>query len=166
MNMRFLAISLVFDLMAAVFLSTGFCADISIEDLVNEPGLYDGKALSVTGELIGDIMPRQEHAWVNVRDSSGYLIGAWLLKSELKDIGRTGSFDQKGDTVTVRGIFHRKCPIHYGELDLHVKTLDIVSRGHALDYPISIYKIKAIVALGAVALCLSILIGLRKKREA
>lgn len=110
-------------------------APVPVNDLIEKSREYDGKRVTISGEAIGDVMKRGTFAWVNVADSSA-AIGVWLPYKEAKKITHTGSYRFRGDTVLVEGVFHRACPEHYGELDLHVNTLQIVSRGRPLFHPL------------------------------
>lgn len=150
------------------FLSSekSFAAVISGKDLANHIEDYDGKRIEFEGEVIGDIMPRGEFAWVNIRDTSDFAIGVWLLTSLARDIQTTGNFKFKGDTVKIKGIFYKNCPIHDSELDIHADSLAIKSKGYPVIRLMRQKEILQIIFLGAIALCLNILIGLKQKQKA
>lgn len=138
---------------------------VSVEDLIRYPSLYNREKVEIQGEVVGDIMRRGEYSWINIQDGE-YAIGVWVLASLTKDIKFSGSYSAKGAIVSIVGTFNRNCPIHGSDFDIHAESLVIKSNGKFLDRPISDKKIQLILYLGALALCLSLLSALRKKRKA
>jgi hypothetical protein len=96
--------------------------------LINNAKLYDGKNVVYAGEVIGDIMIRGNFAWINVNDGKN-AIGIWIDQALLKDIAYTGSYRAAGDQVEVTGIFHRACPLHGGDLDIHAQAIRKIASG-------------------------------------
>jgi hypothetical protein len=84
------------------------------------------------GEVIGEVMVRQDFAWINVNDGKS-AIGIWIEKNLTKDILYTGSYKSKGDWIEVQGRFHRACPEHGGDLDIHALSLRIINPGSRRD---------------------------------
>ena len=101
---------------------------ISSTELINNAKQYDGKTVTYEGEVIGDIMRRGDYAWINVNDGEN-AIGIWLKSALTKDIVYTGSYKSKGDRIEVTGIFHRACPEHGGDLDMHAQAINKISSG-------------------------------------
>ncbi len=80
------------------------------------------------GEAIGESMRRGSHVWLNLLDAGG-AIGIWAKGADLPAIRYFGSAAARGDTLRVRGIFHRSCPEHGGDLDIHAAALEVAARG-------------------------------------
>jgi hypothetical protein len=108
--------------------SVCFAQSISSIELINNAKQYDGKTITYEGEVIGDVMKRGDFAWINLNDGV-QAIGVWLQNSLLKDITFTGSYSSKGDMVEVKGVFHRACPEHGGDLDIHAQSIRKISPG-------------------------------------
>ncbi len=104
--------------------------------LVSGAREFDGKEVVVEGEVIGDIMVRGAYAWVSVLDA-GVAIGVWVPVAQTRDIVSTGSYGSQGDRVRVVGVFHRVCPEHGGDMDIHAQACTKVAsgavRGRAVD---------------------------------
>jgi len=116
-------------------------------ELVENAHLYDGKTIIYQGEAIGDIMVRNgKHAWVNVNDGT-YAIGVFSDKSLVKKIKRAGSYRYIGDTVRVKGVFHRACAVHGGDLDIHAMKISIVKDGYKIEHPIRREKVAIAIML-------------------
>ena len=97
-------------------------------DLIVNDKTYDGRKVVFVGEAIGDVMKRGDFAWVNVSDDID-AIGIWMPYALAKDIVHTGSYKEVGDTIEVVGIFHRACPEHGGDLDIHAQAMRILKLG-------------------------------------
>lgn len=131
-------------------------------ELVERAKALDGAVVVFEGEAIGDPLPRGDHAWVNVLDGGG-AIGVWLPRGDLGQIEHYGSYRWKGDRLRVVGVFHRACPEHGGDLDIHATSLEVIERGAAIPHPAS----PAEIALAAVLLAAGLLaLILWRRREA
>jgi len=105
-------------------------------DLLNNAKGHDGKAVAYKGEVIGDIMVRGDHAWLHVND--GHIaIGVWAPKELIRDISYVGDYQRKGDIVEVSGTFHRSCPEHGGDLDIHASAIKKIASGTPVIQPLS-----------------------------
>jgi len=121
---------------------------VSSTELINNAKQYDGKRVIYKGEIIGDIMVRKGFAWINVNDGTN-AIGVWSNKDLVKDILYTGSYKFRGDIIEVKGIFHRACLEHGGDLDIHAETFDRIESGAILKENLDICKGKiALILLG------------------
>jgi LPXTG-motif cell wall-anchored protein len=105
-------------------------AQVSSADLIEHAAQHSGQPVEYVGEVIGDPMIRGDHLWVNVSDGQN-AIGVWVARRDLPPIGRYGSYQARGDLVTVRGTFFRACPEHGGDLDLHASSVVVVRPGAA-----------------------------------
>jgi hypothetical protein len=105
-----------------------YAQSVSSTELINNAKQYDGKVITYEGEVIGDIMVRQEFAWVNINDGTN-AVGIWVDKNLTQDIIYTGSYKSRGDWVEATGEFRRACPQHGGDLDIHAQELKIIKKG-------------------------------------
>jgi len=97
-------------------------------ELIGKARKFDGRSVEFVGEAIGESMRRGDHVWLNLLDSGG-AIGVWANRADLPAIRYFGSSAARGDTLWVRGIFHRSCPEHGGDLDIHAAALEVVTPG-------------------------------------
>lgn len=111
-------------------------APVSSNDLVEDALHYDGARIEYIGEVVGDLMVRGEHVWLNVNDGNR-AIGVWAKKSLVKNIKHTGGYRYLGDKIKVVGIFNRACPEHGGDLDIHAQKLSVIQEGHKIEHPIN-----------------------------
>ena len=129
---------------------------VSSEELFKEAEKYDGEIVIYKGEAIGDIMAREGFAWLNVRDKSG-AIGVFCPKDMVGGIKHKGGYGFTGDTVSVRGTFHRSCPEHGGDTDIHAEKITIIREGQAISHPLEARKVKASIILPAIVFALAII---------
>lgn len=145
---------LVFDL--------AFAQGISSSELINNAKLYDGKVVTFKGEVIGEVMPRGDFAWVNVHDGTNAL-GIWVPLTLAKGILYTGSYKAKGDVIEVSGIFNRACFEHGGDLDIHAQTLRKIAQGRSVQERLNPSKAnQALILLGVLILIWILTLFLRK----
>nr|MBU1328288.1 DNA-binding protein [Candidatus Omnitrophota bacterium] len=131
-----------------------FAAPISSEELIQNAREYDGKTVVYKGEVIGDIMVRGGFIWVNVNDGVN-AIGIWSKKDLAKDIIYTGGYKSRGDIVEIKGIFHRACLEHGGDLDIHIEELSKIDSGMVIREKVDIVKRNgAFVLLGILSLAM------------
>lgn len=114
--------------------------------LIENSSIFDGKLIKYEGEVIGDIMPRGDYAWVNIWDGENS-IGIWGKKEDFAEIKYQGSYKYVGDRIRVIGVFNRECPIHGGDLDIHARKIFIVEKGYKVARPISAPKVITITVL-------------------
>ena len=127
-------------------------------DLINYAKQYDGKTISYKGEVIGEVMIRQDYAWLQINDGI-IAIGIWAPKTMIQDIGYAGDYHKKGDTVEVSGTFHRSCSEHGGDLDIHASEIKKITSGSSIIQPISRKK----AYIGTYSLILVLLFYVLKK---
>ncbi len=145
-----LSFGLVFCILHSAF--TCYAQPIHSTELINNAKQYDGQVVVYEGEIIGDIMRRGDYAWVNVLEGTN-AVGIWVERPLLKDIAFTGGYKSIGDKVEVTGVFHRVCPEHGGDLDIHAEALRVTSRGRVITESPNLNKRNMGVALLGV-LCL------------
>jgi len=129
-----------------------FAQSLSSNELITHAKQYDGKLITYSGEVIGDIMRRGEFAWVNINDGNN-AIGVWMDAGLTKEINFTGTYKSQGDTLEISGIFHRACPEHGGDLDIHAQKTRKLARGKMIAYKFDALKVELIfILLGALFL--------------
>ncbi|MBI4706772.1 MAG: DNA-binding protein [Candidatus Omnitrophica bacterium] len=132
-SLRFTVYSILFALLTVNCTLYTFCYAqiISSSELINNAKEYDGKVVTFEGEVIGDVMVRGDFAWVNLSDISN-AIGIWMPADLARQIAYTGSYKSKGDALEVAGTFHRACPEHGGDLDIHALSLRKTDAGRLI----------------------------------
>jgi hypothetical protein len=113
------------------------------QELVEKAAELDGKTIEFQGEVVGDVMLRGEHAWINVNDGTR-TIGVWIKKSQAENIEFTGDYNYLGDMVKLTGVFHRACSVHGGDLDIHAEKFAVAQKGELIDHPVN--PAKAVIA--------------------
>jgi len=134
---------------------------ISSTELINNTRLYDGKTVVYEGEVVGDVMVRQDYAWVNLNDGIN-AIGIWVPKTLIKDILYEGSYKSKGDWIEVTGVFNRACALHGGDLDIHAQALRKTGSGRILTERLNLGKRNILLVL-TVTLCLVLILKQLKR---
>jgi len=107
--------------------------------LTSDPGRYHGKPVTLKGEVIGSVMRRGDHVWLNVGDGVS-AVGVWAPAQLGEAIRFTGGYASRGDTVVVTGLFSAACPLHGGDSDLHALAWRVVERGYRKEYPIPTWR--------------------------
>jgi len=133
---------------------------ISSTDLINNAKQYDGKTVSYQGEVIGDVMVRGNYAWINLNDTKN-AIGIWLAAPLTKEISYTGSYKSKGDIIEAEGVFHRSCLEHGGDLDIHAKSIKLITKGFEIEESISPIKIRVVIIFLIICLTLAVIYFIR-----
>ena len=97
--------------------------------LIEQAKELDGQTVGYSGEVIGDVFLRGDHAWLNIADEANAM-GVWVSKDMLNGLASPGRYGQAGDTVQIIGTFHRACQAHGGDMDIHAQQLTIVRSGY------------------------------------
>lgn len=129
---------------------------VTVQDLLEKPEEYDGEAVTIKGEAIGDLMVRGNSAWINLRDETG-AIGVFCPQQEIEEIKYTGSYKFSGDIISVTGVFNRSCSGHGGDIDIHAEKIRVVKQGQQILHPFEPQKIKASIILVALAFILGVI---------
>ncbi len=154
------------------FLSSVFCLlssvcyaeSISSTELIENARLYDGKEVTFQGEVIGDIMKRGNFSWVNISDEKN-AVGVFLENSIGSNIIFTGDYDHRGDMVEVKGIFHRACRQHGGDLDIHADKITKLTNGYKVIHRADQKKVKAALWLMAILFCLTVVAIIKMQKD-
>ena len=139
--------------------------EVDSNTLIEQAIAYDGQEVVFTGEGIGDVLNAGDHVWLNLSDGSN-AIGVWVDKALTGDIQNVGRYAKHGDTVQIRGFFHRVCPDHGGDLDLHAQSLTLIQRGNTVAHPVAWWKGPLALLLTALAItCVTItFVNMRRRR--
>ncbi|MEM7816787.1 MAG: DNA-binding protein [Candidatus Aenigmatarchaeota archaeon] len=138
MNLKYIIFLILF--VGLVFLKV-YPQSISSTELIENAENYNGKTIVYRGEVIGDIMIRKNHCWLNINDGEN-TIGVWIEKKLIENINYTGSYKFKGDEVEVYGTFNSACLEHGGDLDIHAYEIKILRSGYKKEEHLSFSKIK------------------------
>lgn len=133
---------------------------LTSNDLIERAKELHGKEVVYTGEAIGDAMRRGDHSWVNVNDGSN-AVGIWLDETQIAAIRIYGSYNEAGDLVRIRGTFHRSCPEHGGDIDIHALEVAIVKPGGPTGHEVKNTSI--ILAAVLLPISLGLLMAWRRK---
>lgn len=140
--------------------------------LVEHPKAYDGLTVTFTGEAIGEVMVRGDHAWIHLNDDAyelrnveegaelgGYNSGmaVWIPADLTRAIDTYGDYEHEGSIVQVVGAFNAACPEHGGDMDVHATSLRLVRAGHAVVDVVQPWKVWLALALAVLAACLWLL---------
>ena len=138
--------------------------DIGSNDLIEGAQDYDRREVAYSGEVIGDILDRGDHVWLNVSDGAN-AVGVWAERNLASEIQVAGRYDRHGDTVRVTGVFHQACPEHGGDFDIHAEAVALTGRGYPLAHEVHPWKVwLAVLTTFAAAACM-ILVLLRPDRS-
>ncbi len=101
---------------------------VTSTELICGANTIDGQTVTYKGEIVAAIMNRGDHSWINLND--GYhALGIWCRSDDLADVKTLGDYKNEGDVLEVTGVFHRACPMHGGELDIHAEKVRIEFEG-------------------------------------
>lgn len=130
-------------------------AEVPINALVEQAKAFDGKTITIEGEVIGDVMVRGEYGWINISDGTNDL-GVRAPASALQKVTHVGRYFQTGDRVRVTGQFRRADPEFGGDLLIRADSVEITAAGSPVAHPVPAGR----PVLTAVALGLAGVLGL------
>jgi hypothetical protein len=140
---------------------------IPVSTLVKHGKEFDGQYVEITGEVIGDIMLRGEKAWLNVLSPEGIAIGVLCPAYQTKQVTYLGNYRQHGDTILVKGLFHRFFKGQGGETMVEGYAVDILRPGYPTRHPVPIKKIIFTMSLALLAgTLLAYQLHMNRKRSA
>ena len=134
---------------------------VTSTDLIDKAQALDLSEVTYHGEVIGDIMLLGEHAWINVSDGAN-AIGIFVPTSLMQDVSLPGRYNMHGDEVSVTGTFHRACPEHGGDMDIHAGHVQLTASGYPVSHEIKPWKVSAAAVL--VLANLALVFFARRKR--
>lgn len=130
---------------------------IPVQNLIEQGVSYDGKTVSITGEVIGDILYRKDCVWINVLSPEGTAIGVKTTLNAIQNIQFTGNYRQRGDMVSVTGTFYRFNKEELGETMILAKEIKVIAPGQKTPAPITPQKAGTAILLLLISLGLSLL---------
>ena len=137
-----------------------YAKPLTSKELIDGANALNGSTVIYKGEVITAIMDRGEHSWINLND--GYnAIGVWCRSDSLKDVRFVGDYKNEGDVLEITGVFHRACPEHGGELDIHADSVRTETTGFSFEERFSVRRVN--VAIVFFILTLLAIFMLRKK---
>ena len=135
-------------------------------DLINLSEALDGKDVVFTGEVIGDIMPRGQFAWIHVQDSQG-VISVWIPLVKAKTITHVGDYNSQGDVVEIVGTFVKQDAQLQGAFCIRANEIRILQQGYIKTHHFDPLKMKTLQVLLASSVCMiGLTLILRKRRKA
>lgn len=142
-----------------------YAAPVSSTELIEKAKEYDNKVVEFQGEVIGDVMVRGDYAWINLKDGMT-AIGIFCKKDLIDHIVKCkGSYNCKGDILQVKGVFHKACPQHGGDLDIHMHEVIKLKDGFRISHAVNFSKIASAFSLSIVALALAILSAFKTRKK-
>lgn len=141
-----------------LLLNTGVWASeiTGLDQLIENATKLDGQEVTVSGEAIGEILSRGDHAWVNINGGSNSM-GIWMSLDDAMKINFMGDYKHSGDQLLITGIFNQACSVHGGDVDIHCKTMQIVSIGEVIEHQVSLKRIATAVAFSILAIILGLI---------
>lgn len=144
----------------AVTAATGSIT-VGSAQIIEEAKELDGKVIVYEGEVIGDIMARGDHVWVNVSDGAN-AVGIWMSAEQAKALSIPGRYKMRGDMVRITGQFNRACAEHGGDYDIHASAVIKLAAGFPINHPLHLWLVVVSILLSLGAACV-LLIYRRKK---
>ena len=128
----------------------------SISELLSASSRMDGDKVSISGEVVGYAAKAGTgHSWLNIQDQEGKVISVYVRNSLAERVGTFGKYGTQGDKVELSGVYHRACPAHAGELEIHAVSLNVKVEGCPVYHEVSPeLGIAGIVMLGMAAVVL------------
>ena len=112
-----------------------FIYDTTIEDILAETSLHDGRIVQFVGEAIGDRVlddASGKYCWVTVEsmaDGSDANISVYVTVEQAEQIDHFGRYGVTGTTLQIRGTFNQACSNHEGLVDVHATNVGVMARG-------------------------------------
>lgn len=140
---------------------------VSSNDLLSCPRAYDGKLVRYTGEPVGEVLERGDHAWVQLNDGaysqtaplplrpdfagSNAGIGARLPEDGVEEITHVGGPRRRGDIVAVEGRFHRALPDTADTMAIDADRVQRLRSGERIEHRVLPDRRLAGITLGGLA---------------
>ncbi len=133
------------------------------------PRAFDGLRVTYVGEVVGDILPRDGGAWVQVNDDRyalevGPLVGhrerdgfntglaVWLPEEYLDEVEQAGRPGRRGDVILVRGTLFRADPDDGGGVTIRAEELEVLSPSVEVEDPLHVPQLVVAIVLGLLAI--------------
>ena len=138
---------------------------VSLEELLRNSREFDKNIVEIEAEAIGEPLKDDNgDYWINVTQN-GYHIGIYFSNPSLiEKVNHFGSYSRKGDTIRVKGVFYKDCPLHH-ETDVHAENLEIAKQGYILkDIPPEKKKLSSFI-LSVICLALVCMYFIKRRYE-
>lgn len=145
-------------------ITSAFAQIIPSNILIEQAKEYDGKEVEFYGEVVGEPMKRGDFVWINVFDNFN-AVGIWVKANEADIIKFAGDYHNQGDAILVKGVFHRACPQHGGDLDIHAISIDKIREGYPIAHFVPQEKNKSARTLLILLLAVTIIVLTGEKRK-
>jgi hypothetical protein len=133
------------------------------QQLIVDAAAWNGKTVSITGEVVGDILKTDGFVWLNVNDGTN-AIGVWTDVRSLTGIEIVpGNYKVKGTIIEVEGVFSRTCSLHSGETDIHLVRFNVVSDHVDVSHPVKLNRLVFAALLLALAGILTLAVSSKMK---
>jgi hypothetical protein len=121
---------------------------LSTTELVENSYKWDGQTVSFKGEVLQDLMVREDGTWMNLSDDNNTAMGVFVPKGvAMPAISHTEDYRTVGDVVLITGVFHRTCVQHEGETDIHALSVTVLTPGSTKANPIHLDRVVWLVVL-------------------
>jgi hypothetical protein len=80
-----------------------------------------------------------------------------------KEIKFTGNYKFRGDLLEIAGVFHRACPEHGGDLDIHAQSVRCIENGRVVKSGVNFGKVSLVLILLGVLFLIWILTLFKRK---
>ena len=148
--MRIASLIVLLSLMLGV--SVAGASQLTLGELMVDPGKYEGSTITLKAEVVGDVMLRGQDGWINVSDGTGSL-GVFAPRVLIENLV-PGRFGLKGDVVAIVGVFNRSCTGHGGDMDIHASALAVVNMHQILPQHVDWWRYILATVLGLVFMAL------------
>ncbi|MEW6103731.1 MAG: hypothetical protein AB1630_07985 [bacterium] len=141
-----------------------FCSSsfgITIFDLIQE---QKQKAVEIEAEVVGKLIKRGNFYLLNINDKTGG-IGVFIKIDKCPKIEYYGRYGVIGDRIRVFGIFHPVCKEHWGKMDIHSSSIEVLEKGKIQKERINKNRILLLFALTLASLLLIMIHKRRFRRE-
>lgn len=136
-------------------------------ELIAKPQLYEDRLVSVTGEVIGEVMKRGELSWINLKNGDA-VIGVLVPTSMIPSISYAGNYHYRGDTIEVVGIFRHSDPGVGGEFSIRADRVAIIESGYRTEHELSPTKVRlawSMFGITAFLLVLRLVVPMKERQK-
>lgn len=122
---------------------------VSLQQIFDDPRKFDGKVVILEGEIVGVAVKAKDGYFVQLNQDpyiqkslaeggkfsgSNNAIAVFLKPEEFRKIKNFGNYHNKGDLVSIEGVFHAACSDHNGETDIHAFRLEVIKKGYRINH--------------------------------
>jgi len=139
---------------------------LSTNELVENSYKWDGQTVSFKGEVLQDLMVREDGTWMNLSDGNNTAMGVFVPKDvAMPAISHTEDYRTVGDVVLITGVFHRVCVQHEGETDIHAVSVTVLTPSSIKANPIHLDRVVWFLVLAGFLAVIMWLYYLKRHRE-